>query len=98
MVSAENLALALSGFSSQESEAVVYDFYDTFGKKREIKKVSMERPNTLDKKEVYQMVDCHYLVSDAASDGWKIHSDGTREQQNTKGHVYTLIRFVEEQP
>ena len=94
-ISANDFALAISGFSCQESKSRVFNNREFLGKKREIQRIVFElSKSSLDKQVVRDAVKENFENSGLASDGWYVHSDGTSEQQNQKGHRYTLIRFV----
>ena len=99
VISAHDFALAISGFSYQESNSMLFDNRDYLGKSREVERVVFNpKSSMVHKDELRTEVSEHFNSSSFAADGWKIHSDGTRERQDGKGHRYTIIRFVENEP
>ena len=65
------------------------------GKKREIKRVGIEKPEKiLTKKMMSDYVLNKLIEAGEFKDGWHLHDDGTRSQQNAQKHIAVLVRYV----
>lgn len=94
-ISANDFALAISGFSCQESQSMLFNNIDLLGKTREVERVVFNPKSSMVYKDKLKLeVLEHFESSGRSTDGWKIHSDGTSERQDGNGHRYTIIRFV----
>ena len=65
------------------------------GKKREIKRVGIEKTEKILTKEMMKDYVRNKLIEeDVFEDGWHLYDDGTRSQQNTQKHIAVLVRYV----
>jgi len=68
---------------------------DNAGKKRETKRILVEKPNAFEKEKAKEEVRKAVDKSGELKEGWMIHNDGTGSQQNGSKHQVVLYRFTE---
>ena len=74
-----------------------YKMLDNFGKKKEIMNCSVDKPDGYgDKRDKVLSENIKREVEKYIGDGWMLSDDGTRSQQNTPKHHFSLCRYVEE--
>lgn len=93
-MSLEELSLLITGFGGVKGAAKFFSG-SNIAKKREVKSVTCDKTPSFSKQDQKELVQEHFENNIVPlNEGWVIHDDGTRSQQNSKDHRYILKRYV----